>query len=85
MSVGLQFLSEFRSKNSMVLLGEVTKGVLNSLHKLFLVENNGSLRSVRNVRIQRLTTNNHLQQGLQFRKGIQRDTTSKNTKINRHS
>ena len=56
MTIGLQFLSKFGSENSMVFFREITKGILNSLDEFFLIENDRSLRSVGNVRIQRLTT-----------------------------
>ena len=54
MTIGLQFLSKFGSKNSMVFFREITKGILHGLDEFFLVENNRSLGSVRNVRIQGL-------------------------------
>ena len=56
MTICLKFFSKLRSKNGMILLREVTKSVLDSLDELLLIKNNRSLRSVRNIGVQRLAT-----------------------------
>ena len=84
MTVSLKFLSKLRSKNGVILLGEVTKSVLDSLHELLLIKNNRSLRSMRNVGVQGLATSESLTKTIQFGKRIEGNTSSKDTEINRH-
>lgn len=84
MAISLKFFSKFRSKNGVILLREVTKSVLDSLNELFLIKNNRSLRGVRNIGVQGLATSQFIELAAQFRKRIKRDTSSKDTEINRH-
>ena len=84
-TIGLEFFGKLRSQQGMVLLREIAESVLHSLHELFLVQNNRSLGSVRNIGIQGLATDQTLQLPIQLGKGIERNTSSKETEINRHS
>ena len=53
-TIFLELFSELGSQDGMVLLGEITKSILHSLHELLLAQDNRSLGSVGDVGVQRL-------------------------------